>query len=162
MILGSRAQWTERLTAARHTINSFFGRPWGGMEVEMIVSTAEIGQAFLLFLMPDALWQTRSFQDFVYWGIPAWAVGTPWAVASVISWIGIVLALAHRKACAPLRWAGSFLSTLLWGWVAIKTGIVSDWSIVYVLICFLFSVWSIRISTAALSRWNPRHTRPLQ
>lgn len=146
-------------TLWHNRIKEFFQRPWGGMEVEMIIATAEIGQAFLLIFLPESLWQTRAFQDFVYWGVNTWIVAVPWMVAGVSSWVGIVLALMHNKICAPLRWIGSFLSTLLWSWVAIKTGIVVDWSIVYVLICFLFSFWSIRISAAAMSRWDPMHTR---
>lgn len=145
------------LRKMRHRISFFLTRPYGGMEVEMLIGITEISQAMILFFVPAALWQTRAFQDLAYWGISPIVVAIPWLVAGTCSWVGIIFAFFHYRICAPLRWVGSFLSTLGWGWVAVKTGFVVDWSIVYVVICFLFSFWSIRISGAAFSRWDPMH-----
>ncbi len=139
----------------RATASALLNRPHGGMEVEMIISATEIAQALMLFVGPQTLWQTRAFQDFVYWGVPAWIIGIPWAAAGIVSWVGIVFSLNGKvPECAPMRWMGAFLSTILWGWVAIKTGAVADWSIVYVFICLLFSLWSIRSSVSAWRRWG--------
>lgn len=156
----------DGLNDFRRGLSTFLSRPYGGVEVEIIITLSEIAQAVFLLVVPNTMWNTRAFQDLVYLGIPAWLVAIPWAAAGLLSAYGLVpffislyrslrdgLPINH-KIGAFQRWLGSLFSVVLWAWVAVKTGLVLDWSIVYVFICILFSAWSIRITLASLRRWQ--------
>lgn len=156
----------EGLNDFRRGLSIFLSRPYGAVEVEVIITLSEIAQAIFLLIVPDTMWNTRAFQDLVYLGIPSWVVALPWASAGLLSAWGLIpffiavyrsirdgTTVNHRIG-APQRWVGSFLSVICWSWVTVKTGLVLDWSIVYVFVCGLFSIWSIRITLTSLKRWQ--------
>lgn len=148
--------WHQLIRSLRKELFGFFARPYGGMEVEIMIAIAELWQAVALVAASQTMWNTRALQDFVYWGISAWLVAVPFTVASLLSLVGIVLFFRRNPACAPLRLYGSCLSSIIWSWLFFKTGFVLSWELGYVGTCFLFSIWSIRVMIAAKQRWQWR------
>lgn len=146
----------------------FFFRRYGGTEVELIITLSEIAQGLFLIFIPNSGWNTAAYQDFVYYGISPYLIAIPWLLSGFSSLVGLILFFLKESSeswfgiktpkwselCAPIRAYGSLISAILWAWVGLKVGLVIEWSIVYIVICFLFSLWSIFQMLRSLARWG--------
>lgn len=133
----------------REELRTFFNRPNGGLEVELICAIIETWFAIAVTWSAVPILETKTIED-LFWRVPHYYVAIPWWFAGLTSGLGLWLYRTNHPACARLRWWGAILSATLWGAMFIR-GIHSPGNLVT--ICSFFgAVWQPRIMYSAWRR----------
>jgi hypothetical protein len=133
-------------------IERFLTRPYGGMEAEAFVSRIEVLIGVLLIVNPENLTALRMAPSQALEFLPWPLLGSVWIGAGLVKLVGIWLALMANHACAPVRWVGSIISCLAWGWSLMFMAMSPDRSIFMMLLSADAMLLSFRFMVGAWSR----------
>jgi hypothetical protein len=128
----------------------FMARPYGGLEVEIIITL--IGLSCAISLMYDPILITSSQTFLVFWGVvPGRIISVPWLMSSLLTLSGLALFYVGNQICAPLRFSASIINCFIWSWVFWFT-YITDGSFILCMISFWLAMACIRLAAGAWHR----------
>jgi hypothetical protein len=129
----------------------FFARPFGGVELEVYVTLAEIGCGLVIFFSPTAVWNSVPLSEF--YGKNSYLLSLAFFISALFTVFGLILFWRRKRICAPIRFAGSVMSWVIWSALSAQTFQLIGFDLLHLVFYMLSALASIRTAAGAWVRW---------
>ncbi len=137
-------------------INQFFGRPYGGIELEVFLALVSVTSAVIT---ATTVWSLINVKPLIvfYGSVPTQVVAVPWFLSGVSTLVGLWLFARGNLLCIPLRLTGAAVAFLWWTWLFFAALFITAGEYPTLAFYFWSALANVRIAASAAIRWHSVH-----